>query len=249
MPACHELARYGFPGSVSADAFFALMGCTTPLDGASRGCGAKVTYVHISLEVWTTFYADTWNQVQTDFPEVAPLNLGSMGYNGVTALYIPSAVQQRAYEADSINLDFFRDYNASRQRPWKYFASPGDLNASRLLPCNESVLMSSEVMREYAEITGDWAGVVVDGGEVIGKCFNNHFWLAPACRADAGTCLTWLTAGSGWGMSEMLIKATAYNIPLATTVASSMENYQQIPTDFDMLLYWWVPDPTFLRLV
>ena len=48
-------------------------------------------------------------------------------------------------------------------------------------------------------------------------------------------------------MFEMLIKASTYNMPLATAVASSFANYAKLPSDYDMMLYWWVPDPTFLR--
>ena len=235
------------PGKVSADAFFALMGCTTPSNTASRGCGPEKITSHISFEVWTAFYAETWNQIQNDFQEQAPRNLGNMGYNGVTAPYVSDAVQQTAYNAESINLDFYRDYNASRQHPGKYFAQSGDLDVSRLLPCTGSVLMSSGVMREYVEMTDDWAGVVVEGDEVIGKCVEEYFWFSPACR-DQTSCVTWLTGGSGWGMSEMLIKATAYNIPLATSVAKDYQNFQTLPVDFKMIMYWWVPDPSFLRL-
>ena len=231
---------------MSADAFFALMGCTTPSNTASRGCGPEKITSHISFEVWTAFYAETWNQIQNDFQEQAPRNLGNMGYNGVTAPYVSDAVQQTAYNAESINLDFYRDYNASRQHPGKYFAQSGDLDVSRLLPCTGSVLMSSGVMREYVEMTDDWAGVVVEGDEVIGKCVEEYFWFSPACR-DQTSCVTWLTGGSGWGMSEMLIKATAYNIPLATSVAKDYQNFQTLPVDFKLIMYWWVPDPSFLR--
>ena len=57
----------------------------------------------------------------------------------------------------------------------------------------------------------------------------------------------WFTGGTGWGMYEMLVKATSYNMPLATAVASNFSNYGKLPLAYDMMLYWWVPDPTFLR--
>ena len=63
----------------SMDGFYALAGCTTPLDGTSRGCGSSVTYVHINVEVWTSGYQNHWDQIQEDFPTMAPKNLGNMG--------------------------------------------------------------------------------------------------------------------------------------------------------------------------
>ena len=48
-------------------------------------------------------------------------------------------------------------------------------------------------------------------------------------------------------MFETLLKAAAYNMPVATAVASSFANYGLVPNSYDMMLYWWVPDPTFLR--
>ena len=38
----------------------------------------------------------------------------------------------------------------------------GNINASTVLPCNETALMSHEIMSTYAKLTGDWAGVVID---------------------------------------------------------------------------------------
>jgi hypothetical protein len=34
---------------------------------------------------------------------------------------------------------------------------------------------------------------------------------------------------------------------MAAAVANSWENYANMPTDRNFTLYWWVPDPTFLR--
>eukprot|EP00435_Cladocopium_sp_Y103_P075429 s332_g57.t1 len=236
------------PGALTLDGFFALMGCSQPLNGTNRGCGPSVTYVHINVEVWTVGYAAEWTQIQAQYPNKAPKNLGNMGYKGVSSAYVPLAVQQKAYEVESINLDFYRDYNKSRQNPAAYFAAPSELDVSKLLPCGETALMSNEVMSTYFDISGDSAGVVVDNGVVVGKCFDGYFWYAPTCREDPGTCFTWFTAGTGWGMNELLIKAAVYNMPLAAAVASSWENYVNMPKDFNFMLYWWVPDPTFLRL-
>eukprot|EP00435_Cladocopium_sp_Y103_P042606 s1772_g11.t2 len=154
---------------------------------------------------------------------MAPTNLGNMGYYGATAMYVPSAVQGKGYEAEGIHLDFYRDYNASRENPGRYFSSPSDLDVSKLLPCSETALMLNEVMNNYLDITGDAAGVVGTAPEIIGKCWDTYFWYAPGCRAQPSSCV-------------------------ATAVASSWSNYVDLPNTNDMMLLWWVPDPTFLRL-
>lgn len=42
------------------------------------------------------------------------------------------------------------------------------------------------------------AGLVqMEDGRHVAKCLNGLFWLSPACRADASSCIPVLTAGSG----------------------------------------------------
>ena len=118
---------------------------------------------------------------------------------------------------------------------------------ARSISLAASIECMLQVMGNYLSITGDTAGVVVSGAGVTGQCFQDYFWLAPACRQQASSCFLWFTGGNGWGMFEMLVKATTYNMPLATAVASSFSNYGKLPLAYDMMLYWWVPDPTFLR--
>ena len=263
--------------------------CTSPTNSSDPGCGPNgpsITYTHINIEVWTDTYRSSWDAIQAKYPDMAPKNLGNSGYYGASAMFVPSAVQERAYEAEGSNLDFYRDYNVTWNNPSRYFTSPGNVDVSQLLPCTDTALMLDEagvpnanldqqfsknvsylvischqtethslcsvwcmlqVMGNYLSITGDTAGVVVGGAGVTGQCFQDYFWLAPACRQQASSCFLWFTGGNGWGMSEMLVKATSYNMPLATAVASNFSNYGELPLAYDMMLFWWVPDPTFLR--
>ena len=85
-------------------------------------------------------------------------------------------------------------------------------------------------------------------GAVFGKCFDDYFWYPPSCRDVPQSCLVYFTAGSGWGTGEMLLKFTSFNMPVAMVVANSLANYASVPNDLtNLMLYWWVPDPTFLR--
>ena len=116
---------------------------------------------------------------------MAPKDLGSMGYAGVASLYIPQHIQNAAYVADAEPLEYFRAYNASRKTPWRYFDSPRDIDTSRLLPCTATNLMDSRMMKEYAEITGDAEGVVVDGNITKGRCFDSLFLVFPSMSSGS----------------------------------------------------------------
>ena len=94
-------------------------------------------------------------------------------------------------------------------------------------------------MKNYLDLTGDAAGVVGTAPQITGKCWDTYFWYAPGCRSQPANCLTWFTGGTGWGMSEMLVKATMYNMPLATAVAYSWADYAQLPATKDVM---WEPE-------
>ncbi|CAK9007773.1 unnamed protein product [Durusdinium trenchii] len=236
-------------GSLASHAFFALAGCARPTDYSDRGCSEeRTTRAHISVEGWTAGYPKEWQLLQRDYPSVAPRNLGSMGYVGTTSLFIPSHVQELAYNAEGLSLDFYRDYNTSWRQPAQFFTRIEKINRSKLMVCEDTSLMNVEVIKVYLEITGDHEGVSQGNESIRGRCFDQHFWYAPACRSNASSCILSVTGGTGWGISEMLQKATLLGMPLAWATANGWEAYTSLPMDYDAVFYWWTPDPTFLRL-
>eukprot|EP00913_Durusdinium_trenchii_P007138 g6713.t1 len=103
-----------------------------------RGCFPKptLTYDHISVEGWTESYQMLWDDIERDFPQTAPRNLGNMGYFGKTSLFLPASVQQAAYSAEGLILEFYRGFNVSWTDPSKYFEAPSILE-SRHCPFEE----------------------------------------------------------------------------------------------------------------
>eukprot|EP00435_Cladocopium_sp_Y103_P031131 s1196_g7.t2 len=101
-------------GPATVDGFFAIAGCESPTDMSDRGCGSKHTYYHVHLEGWTAGYTSIWNQIQQDYPDTAPQNLGSMGYSGVSGPYISREVIESAYDQEGLALEFYRTHNASK---------------------------------------------------------------------------------------------------------------------------------------
>lgn len=236
-------------GYATVDGFYALTGCANPETIGDRGCdGVSVTYTHVNVEAWTGGYQPEWDALQIAYPDMAPINLGNMGYNGKTSFFFPSKVRDEAWETEGLNLDFFRGYNISWHDAAKYFDSPKAFDGATLRPCNETRLMITSAMKFYAELTGDWDGVEIVGEEVYGKCFDDHFWYPPACRSNASACFVWLTAGNGWDMEGTMQKTTSYHIPMAAATAKNWTLFTQLPKIKTSWFYWWVPDPTFLTL-
>lgn len=162
-------------GAATVDGFYALTGCTTPLTIGDRGCeGVTKTYTHASVEVWSEGYKTEWDFLQENYPHLAPINVGNMGYNGKVSYYFSKEVRDAAWEGEGLNLDYYRGYNITWHDAAKYFDSPLALNTSDLLHCNDTRMMITSVMKYYAEQSGDWEGVVVDGED-------RPFWSQPPC--------------------------------------------------------------------
>ncbi|CAK9109886.1 unnamed protein product [Durusdinium trenchii] len=235
-------------GPNTVDAFYALAGCRTPTNVTDRGCGPDMTTrVHLSTEGWTGGYATVWDDVQTAYPATAPRNLGNMGYTGTATSYISSSLQEFAYSSEGYSLDFYRDYSVAWRDPAKFFTVPNQVT-SKLRPCDETILVDSVQMNNYLKQTGDHDGVTIQGnGDVHARCFDGHFWRAPVCRSNSA-CLLYLTGGAGWGGDELLQKATFFHMPIAWAAAKAWSDFTSIPSELNVTFFWWVPDPTFLRL-
>jgi len=195
------------PGAGTVNGFFALAGCRKPMDSQDPDCdGVTHTLVHMNVEGWTEGYIPTWQMIQDKYPSMAPRNLGNAGYFGDARAHISTPVQEMAYNAEGLSLDFYRELNASWNDVKRYFADLDSVDKSRLRSCNGTLLMDPVEMGIYAEMTGDLDGVVFEGGSVVAKCWQNHFWYAPACRQSPSRCWPFITGGSGWQVGDFMQK-------------------------------------------
>ena len=60
------------------------------------------------------------------------------------------------------------------------------------------------------------------------KCYQDKWWAPPACRANPTTCLSSVTGGTGWGLTELVQQAFFHNIPVAFALAESSATYRVI---------------------
>lgn len=237
-------------GTVTLEQLWAITGCKTPRNRSDPGCGSdgpKQTYFHVGLEGWTNRNAEIWDLIQTNFPTTAPVNLGHIGYNGQSGQFISLEVMQRAYRATGLALEFYRSYDAAWNDPGVHFDRITAVDSSQLKPCNETMLSESSIMQKYAELTGDWDGVEEVDGKVRGKCFSEHFWFPPPCRADTTKCFLFITA-LGYEFEVTMQRATIFNMPIVPVDAKDWDTYARLPKTVTSLFFWWQPDPTFLGL-
>eukprot|EP00438_Fugacium_kawagutii_P036797 Skav208750 [mRNA] locus=scaffold1871:56614:59564:+ [translate_table: standard] len=235
--------------SVTLSQMYAIAGCATPTSQNDRGCGPdgpNKTYWHVGLEGWTPNNMRTWAHMQRYF-STAPLNLGSMGYSGLSGQYVLRDVIASAWEAEGLPLDFYRGYNASWHNPSIYFDRITAVNTSDLSPCAETLFFDSTKMQGYLNVTGDLEGVETVNGTLVAKCFAGHFWLPPACRENTSRCFLYLTSWS-YELEVMMQRATIFDMPVVPADVRDWATFALLPAKLSSMFYWWQPDPTFLDL-
>ncbi|CAE7690883.1 unnamed protein product [Symbiodinium sp. CCMP2592] len=234
------------PGPDTLSCFYALLGCKAPGNSSDRGCGQPVTYNHINLEAWSESYLNEWKLIQSRYASMAPVDVGSMGYDGTASFFIRQTVQSHAYHEDGTVLDFYRGWNTSWSQPSKYFDDLASIDRDLMVPCAQTRFMVAEANQNYLRITGDDAGVeMLPDGTLAAVCPDDYFWLSPSCREDSTRCVPYVTGGSGWHHDDLMQKVTSYDMPVAIGVARS---WSTLPREVNVFFYWWVPDTTFLDL-
>ena len=121
----------------------------------------------------------------------------------------------------------------------KYFDNPNAVNRSELKPCRDSSLYNHLLMSAYLKITGDTAGVVVQpDGTVVANCPDGYFWYSPSCRSNPAQCIVFFSPASGNGLSDVLQKATKWNMPLGVGVGMTAAEWRDLPTKHKSMFYW-----------
>eukprot|EP00435_Cladocopium_sp_Y103_P002342 s4597_g1.t1 len=85
---------------------YGLAGCINFNAPTDKRCGEEElpeTRMHVSTDSWVGGYLPDFEQMQKDFPSIAPEDLGSVGYDGEETMYVSEAVFEAAY---SQNLGF-----------------------------------------------------------------------------------------------------------------------------------------------
>ena len=185
--------------------------------------------------------------MKEQYSDIYPTDLGSAGYPGRDAIFIShgSTVTQAMSEAE-LPMEYYKSFSTSRVDPVRYFNNMTDISADDLMPCSDTVLANADEVSNYIRWIDDADGVVTSPSGTIAKCWQNSWWIAPACRSALEQCIPMITGGDGWCVNQMMIKAASYGMPLAIAVTANYAKYKSIPLEHKVVQYWWTPDDAFI---
>ena len=230
-------------GPSSTDVLYMLAGCSQRAPADPKADCVLPRRFHLSFESWQA--ASSYVQPLLEVLESrAPTNLGSVGYPGASGLFVLGAAVQAGLQDSGLSLQYYSNYNAQWFTPERYTAKVADVNISRLQTCAESVNnFYGYLGSEYLNKTGDSGGVTVANGTVSLKCWQEKWWVAPACRSDPENCIPVMTGGTGYGLWLVLQQAFWHNMPLAFGVGlREPDEYVNLGRELESLVYWWTPD-------
>ncbi|CAE8711814.1 unnamed protein product [Polarella glacialis] len=241
----YQIAEGG--GSSSTQMVFALGGCLEPAAyGTDPKCGTGVPVTnHIGFENWFS-YNTAMPDWLTQIGDMAPVLMGSMGYEGLEGMYITNKPLSAALSQSGQHLEFYGSYNSSWYNPEVYFPAISAIDLSLMKKCNTGRMSFSEDANIYVRATGDYEGVVNVSGKLKLKCWNDVWWLSPACRNTPESCIPVVSGGDAWALGEMIQQMSFYNMPMAFGTAINNSMYSSINLANEGALYAFEPDVIFI---
>ncbi|CAK9097054.1 unnamed protein product [Durusdinium trenchii] len=231
------------PGTIST--LRLLAGCKDSEADAVENCSFP-PIAHVGMELWgSSLQSAGMLEKLKLLGERNPEILGSMGYWGLEGMYVLGKARQRALDDAGLHLSYYGNLNASWFHPENYAANLTEVNFTNLRPC-DGWTNDPLAAQQYLEATGDAEGVVQQGGTTKFKCWENKWWLPPACRANPFHCMSLITGGNGWGIGELTQQISSHNMPMAFAVATDNAKWREENKKLGGFLYWWNPDSSFV---
>lgn len=241
-------------GTISPEnGIIAVAMCANPMDGLDPQCDTPVSSPteHLALEWWPDGSKYTIQWFQDNWPEIAPTQLGEIGYVGVQGMRLHEATVIDSVAATGQNLQWYCNYNSSWFTPSPYFEQTTTIPDAKLNNCSNLVGLCGG---EYARMAADYDDAVGNGGfelrsgQTCAACSDDKWWRSPSCRASPSTCIPLVTAGSGWLINEFIEKVLAYNMPVAVATTLTWEDYLWVFPNRNVLSYDWIPGVHFGNL-
>ena len=234
--------------AASRAVIYMLAGCKNVAGTAEiiEGTCGSTRVNHFSFENWQGYAAYVPGVLKTF--EKVPRMAGDLGYKGQEGMFVLERSLQTALNTSGIGLDFYRNWNAQWFNAASWTAKVSDIDLNRLQPCATSVMVAfEEIAEQYVTATGDTAGVKTVNGAVVLDCWQDKWWVAPACRSNPNDCTPCTTAENGWGMFVMIQQASFHNMPVAFATANvePVNEYVPLGAEHGSLTYWFFPDTAF----
>ncbi|CAE8628300.1 unnamed protein product [Polarella glacialis] len=226
---------------------FALGGCLDPSAyGTDPKCGTgEPVTEHVGFENWNSFNTQMPGWI-AKIGEMAPLLMGGMGYEGLEGMYIMDTPLSAALSDSGLHLEYYGSFNSSWYSPEAYFPKISTIDLSLMKKCSTGRMSFSEDANIYVRATRDYDGVVNVSGQLKLKCWNDVWWLSPACRNTPQSCIPVVSGGDSWALGEMIQQMSFYNMPLAFGTAIDKSKYKSINIANNGMLYAFEPDTTFI---
>eukprot|EP00929_Paragymnodinium_shiwhaense_P028717 TRINITY_DN16591_c0_g3_i2.p1 TRINITY_DN16591_c0_g3~~TRINITY_DN16591_c0_g3_i2.p1 ORF type:complete len:902 (+),score=69.90 TRINITY_DN16591_c0_g3_i2:262-2706(+) len=234
--------------SSSTSAIRALAGCRITNDKVEECFNntlndAPHRRYHLAFETWTSgFYWMQWEEAGSNRH---PALLGHLGYFGSLGPYIKKPSESKSIRHSGLSLRFYANYNITCFNRSRSFARLDDIEPSSLHTCSEVQPAVDAYLPEYIEHFSYDAGFGFeqnDAGSYSLKCHAGFWWLSPTCRANPGNCIPFLSNTYGHGMSQMMMKSSYWDLPIAIGFSRSAGQLPDVLAKHDIMLYRWQPD-------
>ncbi|CAE8647701.1 unnamed protein product [Polarella glacialis] len=147
-----------------------------------------------------------------------------------------------------LHLEFYGSYNFSWCNPKVYFPNITTIDLSSMQTCSTNRMSSAQDANMYVDATGDYDGVINASGQLKLKCWNDVWWLSPACRNTPESCIPVVSTGDAWGFGQIIQQISFHNMPMAFGTAINTSMWKSINVANKGALYAFEPDVTFLAL-
>eukprot|EP00929_Paragymnodinium_shiwhaense_P028452 TRINITY_DN16481_c0_g5_i2.p1 TRINITY_DN16481_c0_g5~~TRINITY_DN16481_c0_g5_i2.p1 ORF type:complete len:1007 (-),score=58.41 TRINITY_DN16481_c0_g5_i2:85-3105(-) len=243
---------FGPPGDGSVSAIWALAGCVPNQDCLHNDSRKEpIRRYHVALETYPWALVE-WQQWKMISPERAPVRIHDIGYAGVDGTFIQSSIAAAGKADAGVSLTVYSSYDIARDLS-PHFSKLQDINVSLLSPCASSSLRTSLVGQggfgRYVDaFPDDVDGYLLDDdGNPWPRCFNGTWWASPACRETPDQCIPWITY-KAWTATLHMQRAALYDMPIAFGFTDNWADYNNMPRQYKVLMYWFRPDSMFLDL-
>ncbi|CAE7942579.1 unnamed protein product [Symbiodinium necroappetens] len=201
--------------------------------------------VHVAQELWDyalTAFVASFNAAN---PDKALDRVKALDYSGTDGMYIFPKTYEPYYADSGKSLEFYKDLNVSWGNYQNYF-SPMSVfsDPSAFDDCSHPTVASDGVMDDYITFTGDVDAIVTVNGQRKWTCYQEKWWMSPACRDAPMTCAPMIT-NSFWSYNPSRQKAAVYNIAMSIANTIAYSDYTSMPKQHRTFSYWWSPDITF----
>eukprot|EP00927_Polykrikos_kofoidii_P071478 TRINITY_DN67739_c0_g1_i1.p1 TRINITY_DN67739_c0_g1~~TRINITY_DN67739_c0_g1_i1.p1 ORF type:complete len:1367 (+),score=108.22 TRINITY_DN67739_c0_g1_i1:380-4102(+) len=226
-----------------------MFGCDPTLS-CSEDCILIRQEYDFVFEIWEEAVRQT-KAVLYERGRLRVIEAGDLGFIGRDGIFVGDQTWEKARADSGLALDYFRNYQPDeRTNAVTYFHKVHDVQPSTLLFCKDIAnLHAQQLLETYVKKTKDRDGVMVLGdGTRHASCWNDHWFVAPACRDNLSDCVPVISGGAGWGLHQAMLGAAFHHLPFAFAVAINYTSYIDLPHKHDVLFYWWETDVTMIDL-